>query len=125
MTDTVTLPLCPSSNRYWRVYRGRAVKSQAARDYAAVVQVLARAAGLVKVPAPWKVRLVIWWQRRERRGDLDNRLKVVLDALQGVAFDNDNQVTELHAFLSDGYVENRLVVTVRRVVVTKAALRIQ
>ena len=31
-------------------------------------------------------------------GDLDNHLKAVLDALNGIAFFDDRQVTEIHAF---------------------------
>jgi Holliday junction resolvase RusA-like endonuclease len=31
------------------------------------------------------------------RGDLDNRIKVMLDALQGLAFENDSQIREIVA----------------------------
>ena len=32
-----------------------------------------------------------------RRGDLDNRLKPVLDALQGVAYSDDRQIVAINA----------------------------
>ena len=111
--QTLALPLCPSANRYWRTYRGRAVKSPEARNYRAIVATLAQAAQVACIAAPFPVAVTITWQRRERRGDLDNRLKVLLDALQGVAYEDDKQVRELHAFLEDGHSENRMLVTVK------------
>ena len=35
--------------------------------------------------------------RARRAGDLDNSLKVLLDALNGIAFEDDSQVVEIHA----------------------------
>jgi len=34
----------------------------------------------------------------KRKIDIDAYLKILLDAAEGVVFDNDNQVTELHVF---------------------------
>lgn len=39
--------------------------------------------------------------RPAKRGDLDNYLKIMLDALEGVLYENDNQITEIHAFRYD------------------------
>jgi Holliday junction resolvase RusA-like endonuclease len=39
--------------------------------------------------------------RPQRRGDLDNRIKVLADALQGILYSDDKQVSELHAYLHD------------------------
>ncbi len=36
--------------------------------------------------------------RPQRSGDLDNRLKCLFDALQGVVYANDSQVVEIHAY---------------------------
>ena len=52
------LPVCPSANRYTRIYRGRAVKSAAARTYAATVRILAHGAGIACVPSPIPVRVL-------------------------------------------------------------------
>ncbi len=109
----LTLPLCPSANRYWRTYRGRAVKSPEARNYRAIVAVLAKNARMARIEAPAPIAVSVTWERRERRGDLDNRLKVLLDALQGVAYDDDKQITELHAYLRDGFSENRMLVSIQ------------
>ena len=100
----LTLPEPPSSNRYWRVYRNRAVKSGEARAYCKVVAILAR--GIRPTANP--VALTLRWCRHAKRGDLDNRLKVAIDALQGIVYVNDNQIVELHAYRHDDKANPRL-----------------
>jgi Holliday junction resolvase RusA-like endonuclease len=39
--------------------------------------------------------------RPSQRGDLDNYNKVMFDALQGLAYVNDNQIIEIHSFRED------------------------
>ena len=95
----LTLPYPPSANRYWRSFRGRIVKSSEARTYQQAVGSLA---GGTSTPLhTGAVGLQLNFYRPQRRGDLDNRIKVLVDALQGVAYANDKQVTELHAYLHD------------------------
>lgn len=84
------LPYPPSANRYWRVFRGRAVKSPEARAYQANVQKQAQSQ---RFEGPVAVKIHAW--KPSRRGDLDNLLKVALDALSGVAYDDDSQIAEL------------------------------
>lgn len=43
------------------------------------------------------VRITLAWYRGRKSGDLDKRIGVCLDALQGVLFDNDAQIVELLA----------------------------
>ena len=38
--------------------------------------------------------------KTKRRRDLDNQNKLVLDALSGIVYDDDSQVSELHLFRS-------------------------
>lgn len=52
------------------------------------------------------------WQLRCRRLDLDNAQKVVLDALQGVAFANDRMVTGLTISLGEPVADGGLSVRV-------------
>lgn len=56
----------------------------------------ARLAGL-RTPLRGAVRITLrlWFADRRRR-DLDNVAKSVLDGLNGTAYDDDSQVTELH-----------------------------
>lgn len=89
----ITLPFPPSANRYWRNWRGRMVVSDEAKDYKAIVALLAR--DFEPLSGPVSVSIGVY--RPARRRDLDNCLKVVLDALQGYLYENDDQIVELHA----------------------------
>ena len=94
----LTLPVCPSANRWWRNVNGRMVKSLAARDYQELAGGIAMLCRMERIPAPTEVEVVISWYRAKKQGDLDKRFGVMLDALQGIAYDNDSQIAELHAY---------------------------
>lgn len=106
----IILPIPPSANRYWRMWRGHMVISDEARAYKSGAMLRALSQGARPMSGPVSVSLTLY--RKERRGDLDNRIKVALDALQGVAYLNDSQVTEIHAKLADDPSNPRLVVWV-------------
>ena len=93
----LTLPLPPSANRYWRVgHHGRLHVSIEAQAYKQGVRLRALTNGLKK-PLAGPVVASFGIFRARRSGDLDNRLKVILDALKGIAFEDDSQIVELHA----------------------------
>jgi crossover junction endodeoxyribonuclease RusA len=92
----VTLPLPPTANLYWRIWRGRAVMSNEARAYKMNASLAAKAQGLRPI-IDAEVAVVLRIFRPARRGDLDNRIKVLLDALRGVAYRDDAQVAALYA----------------------------
>ncbi len=100
MSIALTLPLGPSANRYWRNVRGVMVKSEAAREYQEQVGWLARAAGLRK-PILGAVAVTLRVFRKQRSGDLDNKIKPLLDSLNGIAWNDDSQIVEIHAFRFD------------------------
>lgn len=55
---------------------------------------------LKPIPAPRDVRAtIIWHQKTDDVGDLDNRIKLTLDVLSGHGYDDDRQITELHVYL--------------------------
>lgn len=95
----ITLPYPPSANKYWRNVNGRMVKSKEARTYQAEAGWTAKAAGVRPTAGP--LALTLRFYRPRRAGDLDNRLKVAIDSLNGVAYEDDAQVRELHAYLYD------------------------
>lgn len=109
----ITLPTPPSANRYWRVFRGRAVVSSEAKAYKKTVQVLAQRAGLECLDGAVAVTLDVY--RPAKRGDLDNSIKVLLDSLQGAAYADDQQITEIHARRFDDKHNPRVEVTILRV----------
>jgi len=105
---TVTLPVAPSSNRYWRVWRNRAVRTKEAEAYIAAVKRAVGRRALFLGP----VAVTIHWYRAARMGDLDGRLKVALDAFQGSVYENDRQIVELHAYRHEDPAAPRMEITV-------------
>ena len=97
------LPYPVSSNRYWRSFvpRGhsRAIVcvSDEAKAYKTEVAWLAKAAGM---RAPVRYAVTLGFVLVPANGvcmDLDNALKVTIDALKGVAYFDDSQVRKIIA----------------------------
>ena len=113
ITQRLVLPYPPSANRYWRNFRGRMVPSAEATAYKAHIWAVARSEGLgAPSVAPMAMELILrpvrpkdWEKRLKREGplwwlgvrcvDADNALKVALDAIQGIAYENDRQIVAL------------------------------
>lgn len=91
----ITLDMPPSANRYWRHNQGRIHRSAEAMAYIQSVAWLCSTAGIE--PLDGDVSVTLRFFRPARRGDLDNLLKVILDALQGYAYHNDSQIGIIHA----------------------------
>lgn len=108
----LTLHEPPSANRWWRNVNGRMVTSKMARLYKQAAALSALCQG-VQDPLVGPVALTVTWYRGRKSGDLDKRLGVLLDALQGVCYANDSQIVEIRAHRSDADPKNpRVVVTV-------------
>lgn len=98
----ITLPFPPSANRYWRTrvaFKGarpyvQTYVSAEAKEYKHEVRLLAMAARQPLLHG----RLIVFmdFYRPRKSGDLDNRVKVVLDALQSIVYCDDKQIVELH-----------------------------
>jgi crossover junction endodeoxyribonuclease RusA len=118
MTATLTLPYPISANRYWSNYvlpgskRALQGPSVEAKRYKRLVSQLAMAAGMRPTMANVEVELILHpkapkdaakreriegphWHLNVRCLDVDNCVKVALDALEGVAFANDDQILTL------------------------------
>jgi crossover junction endodeoxyribonuclease RusA len=104
---TLLLPEPPSANRWWRHVGPRVVTSQAAREYKQLVWFRLLKARVATIPADVPVAISVDWFRARRSGDLDKRLGVLLDALQGTAYVNDGQITAITARRFDGDTERR------------------
>lgn len=117
----LVLPSPLSANRYWRSFvprhgsRAIVVVSDEAKAYRQTVHALALQAG-VRKPITGRVALTVrmyparpqdWakraakdpdgWDDTVRSIDLDNALKVLLDALKNVAFEDDSWVRKIDA----------------------------
>lgn len=92
-----------SANRYWRKAGARVYVSPEAEQYRANVKLQAQSVATVLVESgDVAVSMSLHPKqpktqsgKRTRCMDVDNALKVCLDALQGVAFTNDAQIVEL------------------------------
>ena len=98
----LTLPWPPSVNHYWRSYRGMVVISEAGRKYRTAVaeQVFLQNRGK---STTGKLKVVIEAFRPDnRRRDLDNLLKAVLDSLghAGMYID-DSLIVDLRIYWAD------------------------
>ena len=90
-----------SANRYWRTCRGRTYRSSEAEQYKASAKAIATAADLVAIEGPAAVSITLHPKLTKRgvaslaRIDLDNCIKVTLDALNGIAYRDDSQIVRL------------------------------
>lgn len=111
---TFVLPEPPSANRYWRVANGRPYLSAEAKGYKQHVAAIAHyeTRGQVAFPSGKTIAVTLTWYRSARRGDLDNRAKVALDALNGIVWDDDAQIVELHLYRKDRPKDGALHLTV-------------
>ena len=111
----LTLPYPPSANRYWRYVRNHPVVSADAKAYRDGAGMLARHQGMAPFTGP--VALHIDLYRPRCSGDLDNRIKILADALKGVAYNDDDQIVEIHARLHDDKANPRAEIEIRQVTV--------
>lgn len=137
---TLTLPRPVSANLYWRTFLPRGhtrpivTLSEQAKDYKAQVKLIARQAGVTH-PLKGRVELIVEmyperpldWVKRARKDpygwdddvrsiDLDNALKVVIDAIKDVVISDDKWVRRIVASRMEPDGPARLVVTATTIV---------
>jgi len=96
------LPTPPSANTYWRVGKGRVYRSGEATQYKAAVAATLLKARIRCLRRQNLLRVEVDWTRNIRSGDLDNRLKIALDAMNGVLWEDDSQIVQIIAERFDG-----------------------
>lgn len=96
--ERIRLPLPPSANRYWRQgHNGRVYVSQEAQDYKQLVGLTLAGRDVLD----GEIWLDVKIYRKAKRGDIDNYLKVLFDAMQGCVYQNDKQVMSISVLLLD------------------------
>lgn len=117
----LTLGYPVSANRYWRTCRGRTFRSAEADRYKDSAKRAASLAGLPQFDGPVAVYIALHPKLTKKgvaslaRMDLDNCIKVTLDALNGVAYCDDAQVVRLFAEIGHAIRDGGLSVVVRSV----------
>ena len=104
-----TVPGIPEPMRRARVGRGHHYTDAKTVAYKNKIALYARQAGVELLEGPVRSELACYWRSRkpdlkfalratewmDKRPDIDNILKVYLDALQGIAFKDDGQVAKV------------------------------
>lgn len=106
----LSLPYPPSVNHYYRTFNGRVVISAAGKAYKDRAGWLARAAQAELLTGD--VCLTAHVYRPQKRGDLDNISKCLLDSLNGIAYADDSQIVEMHLYRHDDKLNPRVEVTI-------------
>lgn len=108
------LPLPPRNNVYYRHSRGVTHLSTEGRRYKSTVYMDAVTQGC-EAPLEGSLRVTVDVYRARRAGDLDGYFKGLFDALNGVAYTDDQQIVEIHARRLDDKHNPRVEVTVEEV----------
>jgi crossover junction endodeoxyribonuclease RusA len=109
----ITLPFPPSANRYWRRYRNVMCLSAEAKEYRRAAQHVLAQNNVV--PIQGAVAITLHFYRPRKSGDMDNRMKQLLDSLQGHAYNDDAQIVEMHAYRHDDKANPRVEIEARAV----------
>lgn len=107
MPGAILLPYPVGSNRLWRNAKGKTFVSPAAEAWKDGAKLIAKAAGIRPLSGPVAVelilhpRLTVKGKASNTRLDLDAPIKPLLDALNGIAYQDDKQVTQIRAALGE------------------------
>lgn len=122
MTNIVyQLPYPPSLNSYYRTFRGRVLISKKGREYRKSVL---RIIGLSGTGLAERLSVIVYaYMPDNRRRDLDNTQKAILDSLThaGVWLD-DSQIDELHIIRKPVEKGGRVVVIISIIETNRAIL---
>lgn len=115
----LTLPYPPSTNRYWRTFRGRTVPSKEATAFKRIVKEAATEQDLCTGDVGVTIQLL---PKLTAKGvaskvclDIDNPIKVILDSIQGVYIENDRQVKMILAEYGDPVKDGGVIVTICKI----------
>ena len=114
----LNLPYPVSNNQNARMVGGRVITSKAAKAYKAEVGWLARQAkcnlhiGDVSISILFHPKMNLDGSANKRRLDMDNLFKNIFDALNGIAWNDDKQITRLYAEVSTPMKDGGLTVVI-------------
>jgi Holliday junction resolvase RusA-like endonuclease len=105
----------PSVNSIWKrgkygnVYLAKSVQTFYAKAHAVAVKAKAHR---LPFPEGVEVKVTMKWYRSAKKGDLDNRTKIIGDSLNGVVWADDKQIVEWHLYRYDAPKKGRVELTI-------------
>jgi len=115
----MVFPYPPSANRYWRIWGGRVVRSTEATSYKSICKGIATLSKHPKIDGPVSINVLLHPKKTKSgaasktRIDLDNAMKVVIDAMNGVAYADDSQVVRIVAEIGCPLTDGGLTIEVK------------
>ena len=115
---TLSLPYPVSVNAIWRAYKGRQVLTQEARRYKNEVKYVCSQKKVKMITGPISIivevrpKMTISGRASKVLIDLDNSLKLVCDALQGIIIDNDRDIKRIYAYYGEPVQSGGLIITI-------------
>ena len=111
----LTLPYPPSVNHYWRHVGPRVLISREGRAYRERVCLALAGRGLPRFNGPLAVQIEVFPPDNRRR-DLDNLQKSLLDSMQqGGLYIDDSQIVDLHAIKRAVIPNGKVIVQIKEV----------
>jgi len=94
------LPVPPTANQLHGRGKFGQYKNRTSRNYEEAIKAILISEGIRPIRKPSDVVIRIRWFRRAKQGDVDNKLKLLLDALQSGkrkfgAYENDSQIKRI------------------------------
>ena len=98
----ITLPWPPSVNTYWRTFNGRMIISAKGREYRkSVAEQVAEQDSAKQYAGKMRVEIEAW-RPDNRRRDLDNLLKAVLDGCTHAGvWEDDSNIVDLRIYWAE------------------------
>jgi len=112
---SIVLPWPPSANKYWRYVGGRVLVSQEAKDYKSIVYGIFLESKLKTIHSRISVCIYLY-PPDKRKFDIDNRIKVLADALEYAGFfENDSQIDKLYVERRESKTGGEVCVTISQI----------
>lgn len=110
----LVFPVSPSWNLLYRRKKGGygMFMTKEGHDYKETIKKICLADGCK--PFDGDVFVHLRWYRKDKRGDLDNREKILYDALQGFCYHKDSQIAHKDVARIDGDPNPRFVIRIAR-----------
>ncbi|RLJ04205.1 MAG: hypothetical protein DRP08_02215 [Candidatus Aenigmatarchaeota archaeon] len=105
--------LPPTINHYWGVRGKRRFVKKEGKEWKKKVWATAKNKKIEKFDKDKKIVMSIFFLSPRNFGDLDNRLKPLLDSLEGVLFENDKQIRKFEVVEAKKAQKDFTIITLR------------